>query len=301
MTTVISGLSTPELVIESIIRDGLMSVITDPTIVPMVFAQLTRSYNTAKYGGPELVKIQALVNSKQVAVVYSVAEIEAKSPCFSLVLGSEDQGQALLGDYAGAQTIPGTPQSAIVIPNVQPNAYNATTGMISVPDSVDLSTIYPGLLFIDSTNLTHVITGGINNATGAKSFFVGPEQEVSLAGPGTINTPFNYTFSELNQVPMRVQIVVGVHAKDALTAKYLYMLLKYFIISREADLITRGFNLQSFTGSDFTRMAEFQADKVYSRSLTLSGLCYDSWSSNISGPIDQVIIDAIPEASVEES
>src|SRR5579863_9750659 len=94
------GFKMPELIVESIIRDGLQNVNADPSIIDYVFNELTRTYNQQKYGQAEILRIKALL-AKPLAIVYSYVEVDAKSPCYSIMLGAddEDKKRAQLADF----------------------------------------------------------------------------------------------------------------------------------------------------------------------------------------------------------
>jgi hypothetical protein len=84
------GFILPELIVESIIRDGLINVRNDPTIIDSIFAQLTRSYNNRKYGETELTKIKALI-LHDIAVLYSYHQVDAKDQSISIMVGTDDR------------------------------------------------------------------------------------------------------------------------------------------------------------------------------------------------------------------
>jgi hypothetical protein len=148
------GFIMPELIIESLIRDGIQNVNNDPTIIDSVFQQLTRAYNSKKYGQTEIDKIKALL-AKSISVVYSYHEVDARVPCFSIVVGSdtEDKALAKLGDYDDTfeEAIVDTQVLAglIRVANVLPTSYDRKSGCVTVGDSVDMSTAYKGCVFVD--------------------------------------------------------------------------------------------------------------------------------------------------------
>lgn len=294
------GFNFPDLLIESIIRDGIQNVRTTPSIIDDVFTQLTRSYNSAKYGTAEIAKIKTLINTKEFPVVYSYHDVEAHNFCFSIMVGNDDEDKHLahIGDYNGTETDDITDSielaALVKVDHIQPTAYDPLSGKVSVLDSVDLSQTYRGLIYVDDLDTEHEIVGGIDNIPGEKAFFVTKMDEVSIAGEGKIKSSLNYSVSEIRGVTDDVKLVIGVHAKDALTVKWLYVLLKYFLVSRKFDIISRGLINLTFNGSDFNRNQEYLGDRVFVRFLTISGKIEDSWRSDDVQLIDHVIINAVP-------
>lgn len=293
------GFNMPELIVESIIRDGFQNVLADLTIIDRLFSQLTRSYNNTKYGQAEIDKIKALI-AKPIAVVYDYGEVDSHNMSYSIMLGSddEDKRRAHIGDFAEEKreliTDPIKLAALVRVPPFTATSYDPSTGIVRVPDIVDLSTAYKGLLFIDNAGAPHDLIGGIDNTPGNKMFVIGKNDDVDLGGPVEIKSFLDYEEFEVNQLTSDIKLVVGVHSKDALTTKYLYLLLKYFIFTRKFDMISRGLYVSSFNGSDFTRDATYQGDKVYTRFLTVSGKVDDRWRGDEVDLIDRVIIIGTP-------
>lgn len=295
-----NGFNVPELIIESLIRDGIDNVRNDPKIIDDLFAQLTRNYNLRKYGAAEITKIKALV-AKEIAVTFSYHEVDAKVPCFSIMIGSDTESAKRdhLGDYYAGETEEITDSEELQalrrVENLEIISYNELTGEVAVADSADLSEVYRNLIYVDSANNEFVITGGINNLPGQKTFFIQKQAEVDFSdNNGYIKSSLDYKQFEVKGVTSDVQLILGVHSKDALTTKWLYVLLKYFILSRKKDMIKRGLYLAMFSGSDFNRDQEYVADHVFTRFLTISGKVDDTWRSDQVVLIDNIEIDAKP-------
>lgn len=92
---------------------------------------------------------------------------------------------------------------AITIP-FTPNSYNSGTGVVSVPDAVDLSVVNPGDIFVDHSNRAFSILGGINNTLGFKAFTIAAGQVVDVSANGIIykgsSTPKVVGFGDLSEI-----------------------------------------------------------------------------------------------------
>lgn len=294
------GFILPELIIESIIRDGMQNVVADPTIIDSIFAQLTRSYNNRKYGEAEIVKIKQMIQ-KEVAVVFSYNQVDAKVPCFSIMIGSDSEAKprAHLGDLYEQREEELVDEDELEalhrVDDIEVLSYDSNTGKVTVDDTTDLSPVYKGMIYVDSLGTEHDITGGINNTAGDKSFFVNKLDEVDFSDTsGFIKSSLDYKIYELRGVTGDIQLVVGCHAKDALTVKYMYILLKYFILSRKNDMIKRSLYLATYSGSDFGRDSSYGADQVMTRFLTINAKVDDTWRSDQVVLIDNIEVDPIP-------
>lgn len=295
-----NGFLLPELILESVIRDGIQNVKIDTTIIPDLFAQLTRAYNTQKYGMTEIIKIQTLINTTPLPVIFSYHDVDSKSPCISIMVGSdnEDKRGAHLDDFEGqmveAVTDVDELAALVRVTGIIPTAYDPLSGKISVLDSVDLSNLYNGLIYTDASNVDHILVNGSNNFPGEKCFFIEKNATVDISSAGIIKSSLDYEVYDIKGVIGDENIVIGVHSKDALTTKYLYILVKYFLISRKFDIINRGFYNISYSGSDFNRDSQFVGDRVFTRFLTMTGKIDDTWRADKVQLIDRIIIEAEP-------
>lgn len=281
----------PDLILEQTIREGFKALKNDPTMIDRIFANMAESYASKKYGYPELERIKAEIAKKDWSFVHTFHQVTANVPAVSIQLieDSEPQDLRALDDYeAYAQEEIEDESRLVVVSAVNATAYNAITSFVSIDDSVDLSNIYIGLLFTDSANNTFTIVGGIDNTTGSKGFIIADSDNTPATGSGVIKTSITTDNFEQRTVFNNVQILLGVHSVEPLLTKYMYILVKFFILSRKADLTNRGLYRITFSGSDFTRNMEYEGDHVYTRFLTIRGLTNDSWRSDQIPMIDSV-------------
>lgn len=291
------GIHLSDLIVESIIRDGIEFLKQNPDRVDDIFKPLTRIYNQRKYGQAEIEKIKTMLATKNIAVVHSFHEAAAKSPCYSIQLGTESEAKerAHLGDFEEdfREDLEGAELEAYEKINpLTPTSYDPLSGKVQVVDSVDMSLVHKGYIYVDGDGIEHDIKAGISNITGNKFFFIEKQADVNIADPGLIKSFISYSQHEVKGDTSQVNMLIGVHAKDALLTKYLYVILKYIFKSRKNDLIKRGMVNSTFQGSDFTRDLRYEGDMVYTRFFTLAGQVDDTWRSDDVELIDNVVIDA---------
>jgi hypothetical protein len=77
-----------------------------------------------------------------------------------------------------------------------PTSYNGSTGLLSVPNSVDLSVVNQEDVFIDATNTRYVILGGVNNTPNSKSFLI----QAGLSPNLTVGATIYRGISQLNSL-----------------------------------------------------------------------------------------------------
>lgn len=298
------GIKLPDLIIESVLRDGLEYLRQKPETLDDVFSALLAPYNQRKYGVTELAKIKNLIENRNIAVVHSFAEAEAKQPCFSLQLMSESeaQGRAHLSDFEAEVQVPLTGSAltaATKITGLVGTSYSLKSGRITVADSVDLSLVGPGFIYVDGSGVEFQIQPGVSNVSGAKAFLIPKNSQPDFMSPGSIRTFLTYEQHERRGDSSQVEVMVGAHSVEPLVAKYLYIIAKYIFKSRKKDLIKRCFVNSSFRGSDFVRDTQYQGDQVYTRFLTIQGQVDDTWRSDDVELIDLIDLHATPVDDVD--
>lgn len=294
------GFAVPDLIIESVIRDGLENIKNSPEIIDDVFSELTKAYASRKYGATEIARIKALIADENIAVVHSFHAAAAKSPCFSIQLGNDGENARhdYIDDHNSDDIVDITDSAKLdalkKVDPLTPTSYDPTSGMVRVDDSIDLSTIYERYIYVDGSGTEFVVQQGISNVVGDKFFNILPSQSPDIVNPGLIKSFLSQEQFEVRGTVSQVDLLIGVHTKEALLTKYMYILLKYILQSRKKDLIQRCFENMVLKGSDFTRDIQYQGDRVYTRFLTVSGRVDETWRSDQVELIDHVVLDAVP-------
>lgn len=294
------GFTLPDLVIESVIREGLADIKASPEKLDNIFSSFTSSFISPKYGNAEITALKAILAAKDIAVVHSYYETAMQEPCISIQLGSDVENAALahLDDFEDDSEVARDPDDMLIVEDIIPSSYDSTTGIIRVSDGTDLSDVFKGQIFVDAAD-TELSILMVVNETGNKQVVVAVLSEVDITNFCYIKSSIDYLQYEERGVISNVQLVLGVHSKDALMAKYLYILVKFFLISRKKDLINRNFFNLSFSGSDFTRNMQYQGDRVFTRFLTVTGKIEDNYRSDLVTPIENLdVIVIVPKDEV---
>lgn len=293
------GFKMPELIVESVIRDGLKSLRNDPDQLDDVLEIMEADFASTKYGKKEINKIKNFFQTKEVKVVHAFHQVPAAIPCFSIQLNSDAEAADLahLDDYEEERIEPETdPEdiaNRIIVASLTPDSYDVNTGLLRIPDSVDLSNVGVNHIFVDAGKAEHSITGALDNRIGLKKFGIAKGSTVTLGG-GSIKSSIDYKQFEGRGVIDNEQLLLGIHTDEPLLTKYLYTILKYVLQSRKLDLIIRGFKRITFSGSDFTRNLDYN-EPVFSRFLTLTGITENDWKAQEITPIENVQVTVLVE------
>ena len=288
----------PDLIVENVIRNGILDIQNNPDVIDRVFAHMTDGYANRKYGVNEIQKIKDILSGAdptEIAVVHSFHLAVAKTPSFSIQLGSqsEDESLARLEDFEENFCQPLSPSelaSLVRATNVIPTSYNPLTGMVRVPDTVDLSDVHRQFIYEDGSNLEHIILSGISNTVGDKYFFIAKQSTPDIVNPGIIKSFLTEKSLTRRGVTDNISLLIGVHTTEPLLTKYLFILLQFFLLSRKEELIQNCLIVSSLSGSDFNPDLAYQGDKVFTRFLTLKGKIENSWDSDMYNLVDNINI-----------
>lgn len=288
----------PELVVESVIRDGIAGIVNNPEALDNIFASLTEPYNARKYGQREIDKIKKILDKKQISVVHNLNDINANVPCYSIQLGidAERKNDAIIGDFKDEvieeTTDPDELAALVKATNLVPTSYNERSGILTFTAGTDLSKVQKNHIYIDAAGAEFVITNVVKSGP-SPQIIVAKGSTVDITDFGEIRSSLNFKKYEVKNISSDEQIIVGVHSKDALTTKYLYIILKYIMVSRKESLIKRCFIASSFQGSDFARNPAYQGDHVYHRFLTITGRIDDSWRADEVDLIENIDVEVL--------
>jgi hypothetical protein len=291
------GFPLPDLIIESILRDGFENARRDPEVVEDVFAPLTRPYAEKKYGISEIEKIQKVIENREVSIVHSFHAVDSKIPCISIQMAEDTEKveEAYLSDFTKLSDVPfSTPDKiagTIKISNITPISYDAKSGVLKLPDSINLASIHVNLLYVDASQNAFPILGGINNTNGQKQIVLDKNLTVDLGAGGEIRSSIDFDRYNNNQTAEQTTVILGIHTQEPLLTKYLYTLIKYFLLSRKKDICSRGILLSTYSGSDFTRNMDYASDQVYTRFLHIHGIIHPTWRADKVQLIDNIEVN----------
>lgn len=283
------GFKISDLIIESILQEGFEAIRRDPSILDDVFAELNNinPIINKKFGDKEISRIKTYFTTKEISIIQAFPQDPSKVPCISIQLqdNSENVRYAHIDDFSKDTsedlTDPEDLEALIKVDEIVVTAYNSNTGKLSITDGSDLSSVTVNNLFVDASGVEFPIIGGILIEDGSKQVTIAAGQTVDISDFCQIKSSINFTQKEERGNVEDERLLLGIHTEERLLTIYLYILTKYFIVSRKKDLINRGFSLATYSGSDFTRNMDYAANLVYSRYLTISGITENSWESDV--------------------
>ena len=290
------GVCLTDLVIESVIRDGLTAIRSNPLRLDDLFENFNEPYIQDTFGQEAINRIKSFITSNNINIVQGFNQIPSslQGGCISINLASatEMKDLAVLSDFA-EEIDDNIPVGDIsVYASFTPTSYNTDTGEMVVPDSVDLSSITTEMLFQDVAGTQFDIIGGINDTIGSKAINIDVAQTVDISNTCSIVGNLDFERFAFNMIPIFENIQIGVHTENPWLTKCLYYIILYILQIRRDTFIRRGIELTSFSASDFVREAQFLPENCFSRFITLSGITrlrYKSKEQSLAENTDSVV------------
>lgn len=285
----------PDLILETVIRDGLELVRREPQRLERIFGTMEGKSLQTKYGKKELNSIIKWIDNNEISIVQSFSHVNTNLPSISIQLMSDDEaiGYTSLGDYKRQETVkydecdPNSKQVAVIIEEVTPTGYCPMSKLINIDDSVDLSTIHPNLIFKDTAGNEFNIEA-ISDIPGDQFLILCPKSDVAdpdITGPGSIISSINSSVYEVKGTIENSTLMVGVHTKERLATIYLFNILKYFFLARKEELEANCINLSTFSGSDFSRNLDVN-EPVFHRFFQFKSVLEQEWRGDELDQID---------------
>ena len=286
----------PDLVLETVIRDGLELVRRKPEMLERIFGTLTNDNLQMKYGEAEINRIKEWIENKEIAVVQAFSQVTTNMPCVSIQLLAEDEDipLATLDDYSGQEEETFDEcgeETPIVIPSLTASSFDAVDSRLNFADGVDLSAIHPNLIVRDIDGNDFIVLSPISEEAGDQFITIDydasdPEQTPpNITQPLEVISSINSHIYELNSTREQSRLLLGIHTEERLTTVYLFNLIKWVILARKADLEANCLELSTYNASDFTRNEAFAGDIVFSRYMTFKSMLEHEWRAD---EIDQI-------------
>jgi hypothetical protein len=179
---------------------------------------------------------------------------------------------AVLSDFAEEVTTVLTSAETTVYTTFTPTSYDATTGILRVPDGADLSSVSTNMVFVDTAGTQFAIIGGLDDTAGSKMMNIDVAQTPAIAGVCQILSNLDISRTVVNMIAVNENLQIGLHTESPWTTKILYHVITYIFQARRDTFIRRGIELTSFSSSDFVREPQFLPENSFSRFITLNGI-----------------------------
>lgn len=270
-----------EFVIETVIRDGLGELRSNPDRLNDVFGKFLEAQFVNQYGQDKINQIKTYIENNQIRIVQSLSMVPTTMPCISIQMLASEESEDIqnLGNEYLELDESKDPQVFVLV--VDPGTYDTLTGKLTVINVADLSMVCPGMVFVDASDNKFPIVSPISNMTGAKYISIGSGKEPDLSAGGRIESSIDFTRTDRRMVRLRETISLGCHANDDIhLTKFIYYILIYILKSRQDSLINRGIELDRGSGKVFDRSGEFEGENVFSRYIDVNCMTEFVWNQS---------------------
>jgi len=272
------GAALAEFVLEGIIRDGLGDLKANPSKLDDIFSVLTETYLDKQYGQSKIDEIKTYINNNQIKIVQGWAMVPMAVPCISIELtyASEDEDLQQFSNLYEDTDTPKTPE--VIVSTFTTTAYDSVTGKVTIDPGTDLARVKPHQVFVDNDGNKFTIQSGNSNSPSNKFVNIGKDQTPVLGANCFIESSIDITRVDRRMVRDREVLRLGCHASNNIyLTKFIYVILKYILKSRQLVLEQRGIHLDREVGSVFAREDELKGEHIFSRFMELRCFTEFDW------------------------
>lgn len=298
----LEGAPLTEFVIESVIRDGLGFLRSNPEKLDNLFSRFTATFFNNQYGTDKIEEIKTYILNNQIKIVHAYSQIPTEVPCYSIqIVGSveAEELQQFGNEYLDTED---SKEQNIIVADITSISYDTLTGKLQLDPATNLATICPKLEYVDSAGTRFTILSGNSNLSGDKYINIGSGKEPDLTGLGDIKSPIDFTRTERKIVRLRERVNIGCHASQyPHLTKFLHTILYYILKSRQKSLIQRGIHLDKGSASIFNRDDQFGVDNIYSRYIELDFYTRFVWDDEEAIIVDCFDVDIFTPTPTPDS
>ena len=276
------GAPITEFYVEQIIRTGLEQLRNRPSKIEEIFENLNEGVFVNTYGKKVIDQIRDFVLNRKIAVINNHNVLPQHIPCYSIQMGSsfEDHAKAFLDDYAYSEMEDIELNDRDIITTLVIDSYDAETGLCSVADDVDLSSLYVGAVVVDSAREVFEIVGPFVDSDNRRGFYIVNDANITV-GTVSIVSQIDETKTGRREAGLIDKVEVGIWSvENTNMTKYLYYLLIYWLFSRRLELETAGYQISKYTANDLTKNVELLPDNVTVRMVNIEFTTWFRWNDD---------------------
>jgi hypothetical protein len=293
------GIFQSDILIRSAIIAGLQELRDNPWLLDFAFAwladdELTRDHKHYGQDGLREAKNWLLKNEIFVQMAYTPTKPEL--PAIGIELVDSSEAGATFGDthHETAEDILTNEivsNPAPVIKPFTPKSYKSKTGIVTLPNKITTTNIFPGMVFFDTVaNRGYVIEDVIDDST-----FKIPAGTVANFSKAYVTSRESLFVLPIHSLLFRETYRVTCYVGTApahlmfLHTALLFMLLR----SKEELLEGRGFENTSINVGGISRLEGEDGNHIHNRSITISGQVRQFWPGKPSRKLDGIVVESV--------
>lgn len=273
-----------DVIIAETIRLGLEDLRENIWLLDDIFSSFKNEPSLAeKYGQKEIDAAKDWFLNNRIEVNLRYRNDKDQFPCVTIALGSSSEKDEMrhLGDHSFEveQLLPsqiGKPIPYILKPFV-PEGYDDSTGELSVPQGLDISTVEVGQILVDPDNGNGYIIQGV----GDQIILLEPNLNLSLSRAGVV-PKYQFYRVRRNHSFFQESYSIGCHVHgDPAALLWLHSIVLYLLLRyRKTLLEAREFEQSSLSSTDMVANSNFEGpggENVFSRFINITGQVRNTW------------------------
>ncbi|NIU02214.1 MAG: hypothetical protein GWN01_15330 [Nitrosopumilaceae archaeon] len=268
-----------EFTLETVLRDGLSELRLNPDRLDDIFSKFLKTYFNNQYGQAKIDELKTWVTQNQIKIVHAKSQIPVQVPCISIQTMRTDEEESLQQFSDMYEEVDTNITPNVIVSNVIPTSYDTVSGKLSIDNTVDLSEVCPGYIFVDNSDNEFEIQSGNSNISGNKFINIGKGKTPDLGGSGRIESFLDFKRTERRMIRLRETIAIGCHTKNQVhLTKFLFALVYYVLKSRSDVLEQRKIQVSRGDTSIFDMEEQFENELVFSRYIQMTCITQFDWN-----------------------
>jgi hypothetical protein len=279
-----AGIFQGDIIIKTAIDLGIEDMKKNPWLIDHMLSDLIKiNYFKEKYGDAQIQACKEWFRNAQIDIYMRAREDKDRLPCVTIQMGpsNEKSEMKFMADQSTEKAVLmpntiGKPIPYMVKPFI-PAGYDKTSGLVEVPDTVDLSLVNEGMVLVNPTNgQGYLIQGVIDGAIQVEA-----NLDVDASQLGVV-PQHQFYVARVEHAFFDETYIIGCHAHgDPQNTLFLWSIVKYSILRyRESLLEANGFTESTISSAGPELDQPFTTpggEKAWTRFMTLNGQTENTW------------------------
>lgn len=306
LTTTKPGFHQSDIIIRTALIEGLKRVKEQPWLLDFVFSSLVQDdYAISEYGEKELDKIKQWFMDTNIPVTMSFNREQPQTPLIAISLEDSTEAESTLADVSKEgpdedvdfSTVLTVPQ--VVAGPFTPLSFSTSTSTLVLPDTVDLSNVYPGMAIVDRERKNFYVIEGLYEQT-----IVLEGEDIDADFTGAVIAPqesikrVTLESCEFKEVYRIDTYVSG----NPVILLFLHTLIIFILMRYKQELLeARGFERSTISSKGITGFPNPNGPEfIYDRVVMVNGFVQHFWPKDITGKISAVATEVSVDTTISE-
>lgn len=292
-----AGIFPADIIILTAVELFIEDMRKNPFLIEHMLQDLVASpYLRKKYGQKQIDACREWFMSNQIDIYMRPRDDKDRLPCVTITLGGSQEKLEMkhMGDLSPFKKILypneiGKPIPYVVKP-FEPTSYDPQTGLIDIPETIDLIGVASNMILVNPANGEGYIITGV----GPNTISIGPNQTIVGTQFGIV-PHYQYYEARIERSYFDESYNIGCHAHgDPQTVLWLWAIVKYALLRYRESLFEANGLAQSYISSGppdanetFTTPG---GEKAFTRVITLTGQVENTWIKEPHRFIETVVL-----------